>query len=189
MDVTRIKCPNCGAVLQIKLTPGIETKNVTCPVCKQQSKFSAYRNVATGGSRGSDEPHTEYGGKSDRETVKPPVNTAYGVLHVPQLGMTFRLKNGRNVVGRKAVASMAEVQIPILSKRMSREHLLIEVKNVQGKGIVHYLSLFKEQVNATFIGNQPLEYGDRIILKNNDIIKMPDLDVVFVLQGGDGTEY
>ena len=64
----------------------------------------------------------------------------------------------------KAAKSEAGIQIYTADSRaMSREHIVIDVKNVPGKGFVHTLSLYKEKVNPTFIGSEPLVYGDRIV--------------------------
>ena len=72
---------------------------------------------------------------------------------------------------------------------MSREHIVIEIKKVPAKGFVHYLSLYKEKVNKTFVGNEPLVYGDCIILNHGDIIKLPDADLRFEIPNEDDTDY
>jgi hypothetical protein len=72
---------------------------------------------------------------------------------------------------------------------MSREHVVIEVKRVAGKGFVHYLSLFKEKVNRTCINNDVLEYGDCVILKHGDIIHLPGIDLKFELPDSDETDF
>ena len=55
--------------------------------------------------------------------------------------------------------------------------------------VAHYLSLYKEKVNKTFVGNEPLVYGDCIILNHGDIIKLPDADLRFEIPNEDDTDY
>ena len=72
---------------------------------------------------------------------------------------------------------------------MSREHLVLEVKKVIGKGFVHYASLYKEKVNETMINNELLEYGDSIVLKSGDKLRLPDATIVFEIPDDEGTEF
>ena len=191
-SIIKIKCPHCGAVLSVKNQAGIETKNVTCPICKQMSPFSGFRPVADYAA----EERTRYPGSEEHpgtqnsgpDTVGS--NFTLGRLKVLSSGKKFQLKPGRNVVGRQADNSTADIQIPTEgSKRMSREHLIIEVRKVPGKGFVHYASLCKEKVNATFVNDAGLEYGDCVVLHHGDIIKLPDSDVKFEIPDEEGTDF
>ena len=102
----------------------------------------------------------------------------------------FRLKVGKNVVGRKASASSADIQLSVgESKRLSREHLTIEVKKVPGKGFVHIASLYKLKSNATYLNDNILVYGDAVILQHGDVLKLPDISLQFALPDEDGTEF
>lgn len=191
-NVIKIKCPCCAAVLAVKAQPGIENKNVTCPVCKQSSSFQLFKKIAEKKSDCTEYPgeHTDYESCHTETQINPDVNYTLGKLKVQGLGFSFRLKVGRNVIGRKATASTADIQIPITEgKHMSREHLVIEVKKVAGKGIVHYASLYKEKVNATAINNILLEYGDSIVLKSGDKLKLPDATIIFEIPDDEGTEF
>lgn len=188
-DLIKIKCPRCGSVLQVKNQPGLETKSITCPVCHTKSSYVEFKYV------GYNQPEeTEYPGqqKSSESGTQydSGKNLVIGRLVAVSAGCTYQLRPGRNVVGRKAQASTADFQIPMGDKkRMSREHLIIEVTNDPVKGYVHCVKLYKEKVNPTFIGNERLEYGDCLILKKGDLIRMPDVDVRFELVDSDDTEY
>lgn len=57
-EIIQIKCPFCGAVLSVKNIPDIESKNVTCPICKHKYPFSQFKRVTT--SNTNDDPETEY---------------------------------------------------------------------------------------------------------------------------------
>ena len=196
-SVIKIKCPRCGAILAVRMQPGIENKNVTCPVCKESSSFKSYKPVS---ERKSDdetsypgkngEERTIYGNNQEKTEIGLGLNYTLGCLKVSNLSVpTYRLKPGRNVVGRKASASSADFRIPVEeSRRMSREHLVVDVKKVPGKGYVHYASLYKKEVNNTFINQDQLDYGDCIILKHGDKINLPDVTLIFEIPDGEGTE-
>ncbi len=188
-DIIKVGCPVCGTVLSVKNQEGIESKIVTCPVCKTKSPFRSFKRIL---NEYGEEP-TEYPEEGEKPNagqtaINDGLNYILGRINVPSVSLSFRLKMGKNVIGRKAAASSAGCQIPCANKRMSREHLVIEIKKVPGKGFVHYASLFKEKVNATYVNNHLLEYGDKIILKNHDVIKLPDVVVHFELPDGDETD-
>ncbi len=102
----------------------------------------------------------------------------------------LKLKTGKFIIGRKANSSMADFQIQTEgSNRMSKEHIVIEVKKVPQKGVVHYISLYKEKVNDTFINDEKMFFGDCVILKNGDIIKLPDATLKFEILDDEGTDF
>lgn len=188
-NVIKIKCPCCGTMLAVKQQPGIENKNVTCPVCKETSPFKFYKPMTAKKSEDTiypdNEEHTHY----EETDLGVGMNFTLGQLKIMSSPLSpFRLNVGRNVIGRKASASSADIQLPTTeSKRMSREHLIIEVKKMSGKGLVHYVSLYKQKVNDTFINHERLEFGDCIILKDGDMIKLPDMTVKFEIPDEEST--
>ena len=185
-DLIRIKCPWCSAVLTVKDFEGIETKSVTCPVCKQKSPFTKFTKVT--GDDEKEKTHYLKGWKAAEPT--DPDNLMIGCLKVKTTGQTFRLSPGRNVIGRKASASSANIQLDTgENHRVSREHIVIEVKKIPGKGFVHYLSLYKERVNPTFLNKVSMMFGDCMVLKNGDIISLPNFDIVFELHESEGTDF
>ena len=195
-DIIKIKCPYCGAVLSVKNQAGIETKSVTCPICKQKSPFKDFKKIVDKPNDErtqypGDEEKTSYQTSSDPGTdIGTGLNFTLGRLVCPLLSKPFQLKPGKNVIGRKATQSMADCQIPTgASHRMSREHLIIEVEKVKGKGFVHYASLCKQKVNKTFIGSEQLEYGDCFVLNHGDVIKLPDVNVKFEIPDEEGTDF
>ena len=180
------------------------SKSLTCPVCGTKNRFIDFRNV-TPKQEVNQDPDTEYenGNKYKKEQEKTQYqqtkeHTQYqqqgrdtgivsslnqkniGLIHIFDANLTFQLKPGRNVIGRKSANSRANFQIHTGEKRsMSREHILIDVKNHPSKGLIHCVSLCKEKVNKTFVGSEQLLYGDCIILKPGDIIKLPDAVLIF----------
>lgn len=198
-EIIQIKCPFCGAVLSVKNIPDIESKSVACPICKHKFPFTQFKRVNQPNI--NDDPDTEYPGKeeptsyphgnrSSEDTELGLMNFTLGVLKIVGTGKTFQLKPGRNIIGRKGQKSQADFQIDTAEKRMmSREHLVIDVKKVPAKGFVHQVSLYKEKVNKTLIGNEQLVYGDCIILNHGDLIRLPDATVRFEIPDDEGTEF
>lgn len=194
-EIIQIKCPFDGAVLTVKNQPGIETKNVTCPICKHKYPFTQFKRVIA--TPGNDDPDTEYPGQypgertrySEDTEVNDNPNFNIGMLVHEGPGKRFRLKPGRNVIGRKAQKSQADIQIDTADKRaMSREHIVIEIKNEAKQGFVHYISLAKEKVNKTFVGGEQMYFGDCLILSDGVEIKLPDATLRFVIPDDEDTE-
>lgn len=174
--------------MSVKNQPGIEKKNVTCPVCGYKGLFTAFERMVV-----DEDPPTDYSGKAqktgnkDETDVDLNLNFTLGRIKVMGTGLSFQLKPGKNLIGRKASVSSAQFQIPCSGNRMSREHLVIEIRKVPGKGFVHYVSLYKEKVNATYIGDTRLEYGDTLVLKHGDVIKLPEADILFEIPDDEAT--
>lgn len=187
-EIIQIKCPFDGAVLSVRNQPGIETKNVTCPICKNKYPFTHFKKVVPAamyaGSGASDE-HTRYEAEytsyaQPQKPVGESPDMSIGKVTVVDSGLSYQLQPGRNIIGRKASHSSSDFQIDTGMKRaMSREHVLIEVKNEPTKGYVHYLSLYKQKVNKTYVGAEELLYGDCIVLRSGDLIKLPDATLKF----------
>lgn len=188
-DIVKIKCPKCGAVMNVKRVPGIECKSVKCPSCKEVNPFVKFRilNSNSGiGQSGNEEP-THYG---DEEPTMPQLNYNFtiGILRLPD-GKEFELKNGANIIGRAAASSKATIQLPTdpTHKRLSREHIVIDVVKDPNQGYVHYASLYKKEVNTTKVNDAILEYGDKIKLLDGDKLYLPDMILTFELPDDDKT--
>lgn len=194
-DILQIKCPFCGAVLSVKNQAGIATKTVTCPVCKKKNGFLDFIQINYNNPSVSNLPryenreYTQYADSINYEhTPLTQPNYSIGELTNMENGEKYKLKPGKNIIGRKALKSVADIQIDTMGKRMlSREHILLEIKNVPTKGFVHYLSLFKENVNKTFINNEPLIFGDCMVLNDGDIVMLPDATLKFEIPDSEET--
>lgn len=191
--IIQIKCPFDGTILSVKNQPGIENKTVTCPICKNSYPFKDYKKVVPGMQQQA--PAPGYGGfnpgmhDDGGHTELPTMNQIIGRLNVRETGDVFQLRPGRNIIGRRAQQSQADFMIDTgAGRQMSREHIIIDVKNVPAKGFVHYISLFKEKVNDTFVGNDRLYYGDCLVLAHGDMIKLPDATIKFELPEEDATQ-
>ena len=183
-----IKCPHCGKLLLIKQQITDFSKIITCPVCKESSALSNFRIIEPANQPKSD--HTQYGPQGGSTEIGghgagSQGSTTIGTVTVMGTGNEqHKLRLGKNIVGRAWEGNTrTDIQIPTPGKlRMSREHLVIEVKEVHGKGTVHYASLYKQQVNTTYVNDEQVSYNDCIILKDGDIIHLPDADLKFTIK-------
>lgn len=184
-SIIKIKCPQCGAVLSVQSAPGIENKNVTCPICSYKGRFTTYRAYVPKQSADS----TNYGGSENTEFGGGGGHTkTYSAVLRKDDGNAIELKFGRNVIGRAAENSQADIQLDTHGdKHMSREHLLITINKVAGKGTTGYLSLYKEKVNKTYVNGSQLYYGDTLILKDGDKIQLPGMELIYRLIDDDST--
>lgn len=174
---TTIKCPKCSAIITLKTQSELKGKMIKCPACKEIQMFESYKTTT------DNDYHTEVG-EFD--------NFIIGELHVVNARLEpFKLKIGRNVIGRKADSSKADIQLPVNmgKSRISREHIVIDVNKVIGIGYVHSVSLYKEKVNDTYINNEKLLAEDSLILSDGDIIMLPDnMCIKFIIPDSDLTD-
>lgn len=177
-SILKIKCPCCGAVLAVRNKASIENLSITCPNCKTKSPFTVYKAY---NSRPVEEDATVVGPSLPEQREE--VETVTGRLVLMPTGEIMNLKLGKNVVGRYSSKSLADVKIPTDSREVSRNHSLIEVKQVTGKGMVYYISNY-ENKNETVVGDQVLEDGDCVILKNGDLIRMANVTLRFEVCNG-----
>ncbi len=185
-EIIQIKCPFDGTVLYVKNQAGIENKNVTRPICKHKYPFTRFKRV---GQSSCGDKAVLYNDESGYATELPKMNYSIGKLTLIGSDVSYQLKFGRNVIGRKSNNSEADFQIDTAEKHsMSREHIVIEVKKNPKKGFVHCLSLYKENVNPTFVRKDPLLYGDNIILNHGDLIDLPDATLRLDFPDDDATE-
>lgn len=200
VSIIRVRCKKDGTILRLKEVAGMEKAMLTCPTCGVRRPFTEYERIGeksdntiyaeqsgpkNGGQYQSDDTTTNIGKQGVNAAKK---NADIGYLRVMPDGEEFRLKMGRNVIGRKSEYSSADIQISCVNKRMSKEHIVIDVKKVAGVGLVYHLRLYKEKVNATFLNNVKIEPADTLVLSDKDVIKLPDVNVSFVIPREDETE-
>ncbi len=180
-------------MLKLPETPGIETKNVKCPVCNNTNAFTDFRPVVDNPTAPKQRPRVpDFGNKpaanADETATKLIDNTTYkggkkgsGTLgSLRSGGMVFPLQIGKNIIGRQSSASQATIPLPCPdNKRMSRQHLLIEVKSNPDGSLNHVASLYKQQTNSTYINGQQLLYGNYIVLNDGARITLPNFELEF----------
>ncbi len=186
----QIKCPYCGAVLKVKQQAGLEKASITCPVCKRKTPFSGFEKVNNGQSE-----ETEVHGYPKSNPNGEPTDIG-GLSHggigclVETTGKRWSLHPGVNTVGRKLQSGAQQVDIPIQDytgeRRMSRNHAKVEVVQL-GNGAYKHILYNWQNKNATYVGGEVLNEGDRIILQHGMSIRFANIDVKFVIEDNEAT--
>lgn len=192
-SVLKIRCPNDGAILMIRDVPNLDRAVITCPVCKQKIPFKKFKVIVDAPQGATEYPTSHRSSVDDNDTEYPThiivkSNETELLGNYEKIGVirdasgsTYKLRLGENIIGRESLLSKADIQLlcPKGSKRMSREHLLIKVERDGTGRYIHYVSLYKEEVNITKIGEVKFKYGDRIILNDGNEISLPDVNIRF----------
>jgi endogenous inhibitor of DNA gyrase (YacG/DUF329 family) len=201
-----VKCPCCSKQLRFKVKSADRAAQIKikCPECGQASPFSSYRviNTSQAAAPRHDEGKTEVLLAGDHRLVTPAAPAGAAMMRNDgdtvfnaNLGASLpascgrlvfasgdlppvTLREGRNIIGREASTSTATVRIPRTYNRVSREHLIIDVKAV-GNEYRYEIRLFKSEVNTTMLNTTTLTGGDVFVLNDGDTIKLPDLAIRF----------
>lgn len=190
------KCPNCGKALLFRNEPVNASAMVKCPACQQTTPYFSLKQAvqakpSQAGDNSASEEHTRYV-KKESAHAEPKIKVSRSEVHaflrlVSSPEKTYSLKSGKNVIGRSAPTSNADIQIDTGSrKRMSREHIVIDFDSVDGKPRFRF-SLFKGNLNDTFIGTEKVSFGDSMYLNPGDVIRLPDADLRLEVEDADVT--
>ena len=187
----QIKCPFCGAVLKARKQPGLEKASVTCPVCKQKSPFLKYGTVISKDDEKTELPDEfKQGGNHKEQTeLNMSLITPIGCL-VEKSGKRWPLHFGINTIGRKLQSNPQQVEVPISDytgeRKMSRNHAKIEVIKLANGSAKHVLYNWQNK-NKTYVGGEPIDSGDRIVLHNDMVIRFANINVTFVIEDSEAT--
>lgn len=174
-DKIEIRCPHCSSAFKVRNVEGIERKAVKCPNCGEKSPFVRCKRV-------EHDDRKDLG--TDTSLVGQKKNSGYAVgkLVDTQTGASYQLQVGQNIIGREASSSQANVMLDTRGeRRMSREHAVVDVKYVDGRGYVHSIGLYKQDVNPTLLNGTQLVYPEKIRMKDGDIVDFPGVRVRFVI--------
>lgn len=198
MQVKRIKCPNCGIVLDVQNSKNESVKQITCPKCKsvlqvkfppQQEPMEAETYIApkpnysddgaTQLAGGYGETQLTNGGYATTQLGLSPIkeNTKAKLLYG---GESYELEEGQNIVGRHGQTSKATVQINTADRYMSRQHCSIIVKTLPDGTKKAVLSNYQNK-NLTTVDGQEIETGDEIRLSDGNNITMGHTTITFKL--------
>lgn len=191
MQIKRVKCPQCNAVLDVKNSKNEEVKQITCPSCQtllqvrfapQQEPIEAHTFQETPQSpQPLDNGETQLAaglyGATQLCISAPQVHTHAELLYG---GISYPLAEGRNIVGRKGNTSKATIQIEAADRYMSRQHVVIEVTTLSDGTLKVVLSNYQNK-NLTSVDGQPIEAGDTIRLTDGNAITMGHSTLTFKL--------
>lgn len=191
MQIKRVKCPQCNAVLDVKNSKNEEVKQIACPSCQtllqvrftlQQEPIEAHTFLETPQRpKALDQGETQLAagmfGATQLNISEPQVRTHAELLYG---GVNYPLVEGRNIVGRKGNTSKATVQIETADRYMSRQHVAIEVITLPNGTLKVLLSNYQNK-NLTSVDGQPIETGDAIRLTDGNAITMGHSTLTFKL--------
>ncbi len=179
MQIKRVKCPQCNAVLDVKNSKNEEIKQIACPSCQtllqvrfapQQETIEAHTFLETPQS-----PHPLSNGET--QLAAPKTHTHAELLYG---GVNYPLVEGRNIVGRKGNTSKATVQIETADRYMSRQHVAIEVTTLPD-GTLKVLLSNHQNKNLTSVDGQSIEACDTIRLTDGNAITLGHSTLTFKL--------
>lgn len=174
MQKTRVKCPSCGVLLDVRNSSGASERVVSCPNCNTQItvKFTApppSQSPSSGDTADGQEFHTSF--------ISGLTDGIMGKLLFE--GHSYPLQMGINSVGRKASTSKADIQIETLDRSMSRLHSIVNVTRMFD-GTLRTTIKNANNKNLTTVGGQILYDEDTIVLNDGDVIKMGNVNITFV---------
>ena len=177
MDKIRIKCPVCGAVLEVEDNPAYAEKFVVCPNCREKRKFKEYKRIVP-----KQEP------VDDDTTMDPRKDKVPGFLLDKKTGISYELSEGDHMVGRKPVKTPPKADIAIVTADlgMSRAHMRIKVCLARD-GCYHIYVSNAENKNPTYLNGELLKEGEIVGLSHGDIIKLCDTELQYVGTAVDDT--
>ena len=173
MEKIRIKCPSCGAILEVADNPANVNKFATCPNCKQRNRFVDFLRIMP--------KTTPVATQSDETYMTTSTKGSVGYLIDKITGIKYTLKLGLQLIGRKTskIPQAADIMIETTDRGMSREHLYIDV--VRGTdGHFHVYAFNAKNQNATEINGTILADGDKVGLKNGDILRLCSTPLQYV---------
>lgn len=183
MQIKRIQCPQCEVVLDVKNEEEVPEKRVFCPRCSTELlvKFKpkgdpveAHTYYAKARKPAADSGETQLGGANYSTTAgggSGRNGSADGYTYVRLMadGVSYPLKEGRNVVGRRATKSCATVQITTSDLTMSRQHIIINVTTLADGTKKVVLSNYQNK-NPTLINGMQIDDGDAVRLSDGNTI-------------------
>ena len=192
MQIKRIKCSNCNAVLDVQNSKDEPLKKIKCPNCKAEllvkfpplkvpeKPLEAETFIATPKRTTADNGATQLAGSTYGATqlVTPKAMPKKSNARLVFNDEPYFLEEGQNIVGRKGTTSKATVQIATEDRYMSRQHCSITVTTLPDGTKKAVLSNYQNK-NLTTIDGQEIETGDAIRLVDGNRITMGHTTVTF----------
>lgn len=170
-----IVCPECHQQLSFNEVPGYQNMIVECPKCHFKANASVYQSGEQ--ARGADDVPTQL-------VFAPRTTLDIGQIRVVSTNEIQWLKEGRNVIGRRAETGTADIKISN-DMYMSRRHVQIDVVKKAG-GYEHRLVEIGSK-NIIYLNNNPIKRGDILVLKFGDVLTLGRTDIVIESNSDEAT--
>ena len=171
----KVQCPNCKAVLTLKI--GVDASAdilILCPRCKVKTRLSLMQRVLRKAETEPLEEETEFEAPT---LIRPDRSCMKSYLLDVKTGKKYNIKEGVHLFGRMTYKAPPLADIPIETDDMgvSRAHFYLE-KKVSNRVVIYNA----KNMNTTYVNSEPLESGDKMILKNGDMIITADTKLKFI---------
>ena len=182
-----ITCASCGKNIVVNLPDGQQQAKFNCPHCNQfiilnmkpkQDATNAGAGTLYGGARPREEASQRPRREGETELACPKTTSRLALLQVQ--GQTYTLRNGLNVVGRKATTSQADVQIITDDRYMSRHHAVVKVMRTADGSLRTLISNHTDCKHPTVVSGQTLAAGDEVVLQGGTIITMGHTELTYI---------
>lgn len=176
-----VQCPFCKCILNVPNAKNAAERVIHCPKCHNTLKVSFADPMAQPPQPGATVYGPQQGAGGGPGATELP-GSAPGLPKHPAIlfqGRRYPLIEGANIIGRKATASPAHIQLPSTDVYLSRQHAVITVQYLPG-GQPHVEFAVYKAKNATYVQNQLIVEGDRVALQNFMEIRMADTVVTYV---------
>lgn len=173
-----IVCPECHQQLSFNEVPGYQNMIVECPKCHFKANASVYQSGEQArGAQGAGDVPTQL-------VFAPRTTLDIGQIRVVSTNEIQWLKEGRNVIGRRAETGTADIKISN-DMYMSRRHVQIDVVKKAG-GYEHRLVEIGSK-NIIYLNNKPIKRGDILVLKFGDVLTLGRTDIVIESNSDEAT--
>lgn len=166
MEVKKVKCPTCGVVLEVRNSKVEIFKIINCPQCgtKLRVRFEQVDNSVV------DAKTFIAGMDGGGETIIAKTEPFDLKVFIVCEGKTYELHDGRNLVGRKASTSLADIQLEVEDRFMSRNNAVVNVIRTSDYFTVSIAN--HQNKNPIKVGTVALLDGDELVLSDGDEITM-----------------
>lgn len=181
----RVQCPECKQHLAFEGVPGYQNMIVVCPKCGFRARANVYMAGRYVAPPNPIIQNNNSNPEKDTEIYWQPSSAAkVGQIRVKSTGEIQYLKEGRNIIGRRAQSGNADIKISN-DRYMSRRHIAIDVVP-KGNGYEHLLVEIGS-TNLPWLNKRKLQRNDILILKFGDVITLGQTDVIFESDDNDET--
>ena len=178
MGKIHIVCPECGQKLSFTEVPGYQNMIVECPKCHFKANASVYQSGEKArGAYGADDVATQL-------AFAPGSTLDIGQIRVLSTNEIQWLREGSNVIGRRAQSGNADIKISN-DPYMSRRHVQVDVIK-KPVGYEHHLVEIGS-TNIIKLNGKPINRGEILPLKFGDILTLGTTDIIFESNSNEAT--
>lgn len=168
--VIRVKCPNCGAILKLEVSPSADLSKgaLTCKNCRIKSPWTRYIPV-------EEKP------QQDETQVVSKLHDTIGHLVDEHTRKEYALKEGVQLIGRMTYQQPPKADVPIVTEDPYFSRTQFRLRVMKGRdGCYHTYIYEASRSNPTNLNGNKLEPGDEEGLNDGDIISAGNTRLRFV---------